>query len=144
MRLLSPPRRDGVTVGASGAARVGGMGRAEASRRRLGQRWGNTPHEDQRRSRDFEIARNPSFAGRSLARDRAEKLTKTAHNPKVAGSNPAPATTKTPSRQGVFVLKGPVLESRNPAARHRCGNTTWPHVCGRSRGDRVRLSRGSI
>ena len=28
----------------------------------------------------------------------------TSHNPKVAGSNPAPATTETPSRQGVFVL----------------------------------------
>ena len=30
------------------------------------------------------------------------------HNPKVAGSNPAPATTERPSRQGRFVLLGSV------------------------------------
>src|SRR6185312_7547668 len=36
-----------------------------------------------------------------------------AHNPKVAGSNPAPATTEAPSRQGAFVLLRPM----------RCGFT---------------------
>ena len=54
-----------------------------------------------------------------------------AHNPKVAGSNPAPATTKTPSRQGVFVLNADhrrIWPSYRRSTNCRCGRCTHAAV----------------
>src|SRR4051794_9977000 len=50
-------------------------------------------------------ARKPRYTLRHAA-GWSSLVARRAHNPKVAGSNPAPATAEAPSRQGAFVFLG--------------------------------------
>jgi hypothetical protein len=78
----------------------------------VGQRWGNTPCESQRSSHNSPTGRNCGFPRISLAPASAKKLIDAPHNPKVAGSNPAPATTKITLARGFSCLTAGVQWTR--------------------------------
>jgi hypothetical protein len=62
-----------------------------------GEQWGNKPHESQRKFARLAIRQKPPISGYFASSSKNHELTDSPHNPKVAGPNPAPATTKTPS-----------------------------------------------
>ena len=67
-------------------------------RDRWGNEWGNMPHVSQPISTELDLAETAlERAPRSPA-----ALTDNAHNPKVAGSNPAPAMRRKPCKCGVL------------------------------------------
>lgn len=79
----------------------------------VGQQRGNTPHESQRSSRSSPNAGTRPFPGFSLALRSAKKLIDAPHNPKVTGSNPAPATSQKARKTGPSVVPRPVRSPTN-------------------------------
>src|SRR4051794_2222598 len=68
---------------------------------RWGNEWGNMPHRFQPIPADLDFAETALESALPSSADLKAK----AHNPKVAGSNPAPAISRKPRKCGVFVVK---------------------------------------